>query len=261
LDHDTVTRFLHEGFVVLRGFFDPRRIHELAGEAARQLAADERRERAGLALGRIALERTARLWERSEPLRGLTFDRPLARIMCDLLHVDGVRIIGDDVFLKPVGSRVTSWHCDQMFLPIDRDQFASAWIPFHEVTVDCGALTYAIGTHRQPLLEPYGPLRGEALRHLWFANQLRLRGVRRATVEAQPGDVLIHHGRTLHMAHRNRSGTARLAFGIHYVDARSRFVTPVSSAQREHVETSDWTSLRPGDEIDVDTAPIAFHRG
>jgi hypothetical protein len=260
LDQGAIKRFFCDGFIALRGFFAADLIRGLADEASRRLVEDEERELAGRAHGRVAFERTARLWERSPALRALTFDGRLARVVCDLLHVDGVRVIGDDVFHKPVGSRVTSWHCDQSFLPIDRDQFISAWIPFHAVDADCGALVYGVGTHHRRLPDPHLAFRGESLHHLWFSNQLRLRGVRRATIAAAPGDVLLHHGRTLHMAHRNRSDAGRLAFGIHYVDVRSRFVRPMSQVQREHVETSDWMQLQPGDEIDVATAPIAFHR-
>ena len=260
LDCDLVADFLRDGFIVLRGFFSPDEMAKYHAAARTCFEEDGEREISGRSLGRVALERTARLWQRSHVLSALTFDERLARAACDLLHVEGVRVIGDDIFCKPARGRVTSWHADEMFVPIDRTQFVSAWIPFAPVTRGCGAMVYASGTHRTSFARPRGIFAGETLSHLWYLAQLRGDGRQLHTIEAQPGDVLMHHGRTMHMGCSNASGKPRLAFGIHYVDVHSRFVLPLNSMQEAHVTESSWDTLRPGDEIDVDAAPIAFSR-
>lgn len=260
IEPSLVARFLTDGFVLLRGVFDPAAIATIGADALLAIDAGEADERTGPSLFPSALDRTGPLWERSPSLRTLTLDQRLARIVCDLLHVDGVRVIGDDVFCKPPGGRETRWHSDVTFVPIDREQFVSVWIPFRPAFADNGAMVYAAGTHRNPLPAPPPGMRGEMLSHHWYAAQLRGQNVRTVVVEAAPGDVLVHHARTLHMAQANSSRAGRVAFGIHYVDARARLVAPTNPMHVQTVASSGWAGLAPGDELDVASAPVVFHR-
>ena len=256
----TLQFFQHHGYTVVRGFFPKARIASLSDELLYLHRTAEQREYCGETFGRISFIRTAHLWLRSPAVRSLAFDERLAELACDLLQIDGVRIIGDDIFYKPVNARVSSWHFDRDFVPIDREHFVSIWIPVTPASRSSGAMAYASGTHLRALPRPRWPFRHEVTSHLWYQAQTRLRGVNVDTVPADVGDVLIHHGRTLHKAHPNRSSSPRIAFGIHMVDARSRFVEPANRAQVMHVRECGWSSLKEGDEIEVPLAPVVYQR-
>ena len=255
-----VRSFRRRGYAVFRGFFTEAQIAELAEAVLLDYQTAQDRERCGVVRNRVSFIRAEQFWLRSTVARRFTFDQRLAALVCDLLGVDALRLISDDVFFKPSSARVSSWHFDRDFVPIDRDHFASIWIPLTPTTRRSGAMAYAAGSHTRPLARPRGLLKHEVLSHVWYQAQTRLRGVSVDTIEASVGDILIHHGCTFHMAHPNLAADARVAFGIHVVDARSKFVTPANVEQQRHVDTSGWSAMREGDEIESPRSPIIYQR-
>jgi ectoine hydroxylase-related dioxygenase (phytanoyl-CoA dioxygenase family) len=256
----TVAAFRAHGFVVLKSFFTPLEIGELRHAVLEEYRSDPAPEIAGKTLGQISFRRSALLWRRNEAVRRFAFNPRLASVACDLLGVRGVRLLTDDVFYKEPRTRVSSWHCDRDFVPIDRDGFVSIWIPLQPTTPRTGTLAYSAGSHVVRVLRPAGRLRHERTSHFWFEHLLRVRGLKIVPVKADVGDVLIHHSRTFHMAFPNHAATPRVAYGLHLFDASARFAEPVSDLQRQHVRECDWSSLNPGDLVDVATAPLVFER-
>jgi hypothetical protein len=255
-----ITRFRSLGFSIRRAFFSPAEIASLATVALSAFHADLHPEIAGQTYGKASFKRSFNLWQRFDEIRAFAFDQRLTRFIADLLGVDALRLLGDDVFYKEPDARVSSWHFDREFVPIDRDAFVSVWIPFQQVKKESGCLAYASQSHTE---EPWNPpfyLRHEIARHVWFEQSLRFRGHSIVPIEADVGDVLVHHGRTYHMAFANRTSLARAAYGLHFIDARSRFIAPSSALQEQHVAECAWDTLRPGDEVDVPTCPIVFDR-
>jgi hypothetical protein len=252
--------FRRHGYVAIRSFFTTAQIFALADALKELHELPDHREYCGLTRGRISFIRTAHLWSRSSIVRDLAFDQRLGKLVCDLLGVEGVRLISDDLFYKPPRARVSSWHYDREFVPIDRDDFVSVWIPLTPATKSSGALAYASGSHTEKLPKPRWPFRHEVLSHLWYQAFTRLHGTSIETVPVDVGDILIHHGRTLHKAHANNDLDARIAFGINIVDARSKFVAPTNKEQIQHVEAYGWSTLKNGDEIAVPLAPVVYQR-
>jgi ectoine hydroxylase-related dioxygenase (phytanoyl-CoA dioxygenase family) len=253
-----VAAFRTNGFVVLRRFFTPAEIDTLRQAVLEQYYLDPAPEIAGKTLGKISFRRSAQLWRRSDVIRRFAFDPRLAGMACQLLGVRGVRMLTDDVFFKEPRTRVSSWHCDRDFVPIDRDSFVSIWIPLQPTTRLTGTLAYGAGSHAVRVLRPPGRLRHERTSHFWFENVLRGRGHDIVAVPADVGDVLIHHSRTFHMAFPNRAATPRVAYGLHLFDASARFAEPINDEQRLHVDECEWTSLNPGDLVDLHTTPLVF---
>ncbi|GAC1301736.1 MAG: phytanoyl-CoA dioxygenase family protein [Vulcanimicrobiaceae bacterium] len=257
---DAVRFFRENGYAVLRGFFTPAETDRLASGALSYHNAKTDLMHVGVTHHGRSFERSYDVWQQSEIARSVAFDPNLARICSDMLGCDALRIISDDVFVKRPGDRVSNWHYDRAFVPIDNDRFLSVWIPLADVTHDMGALAYAAGSHKRRYVSPRKPFTGQIRGHLWYETQMRLRKERVERIEATRGDVLIHHGNTLHMAGANSSDRARIAYGIHYVDARSRFVVPGNDNQRVHVRDAKWDSLRPGDEIETTSSPVVYSR-
>jgi len=246
---------------VLRGIFTELEVTRLAAEALSYHYAKTDRMHVGVTHHGRSFERSYDVWRQSEAARAVAFDPALARICSAMLGCDDIRIISDDVFLKRPGDRVSNWHYDRKFVPIDNDRFLSVWIPLADVTHDMGTMAYVPGSHERHYVEPRKPFTGQIRGHLWYETQIRLRNEPIERIEARRGDVLVHHGNILHMAGANTSDRSRIAYGVHYADARSRFVEPVNEDQRVHVRDAKWNALRPGDEIETASSPIVCSPG
>lgn len=258
---DQAVRFFRKhGYAVLRGFFTESEIERLSASARAFHEATQEPVHVGVTHHGRSFERSYDLWRESDDVRSFAFDPGLARICSEMLACDAVRIITDDVFYKRPGDRVSNWHYDRKFVPIDNDRFLSVWIPLVDVTHDMGTLGYVDASHAHRFAEPRRPFTGQIRGHLWYEAQIRLQRKRVSQIEAKRGDVLIHHGNTLHMAGANRSDRPRIAYGLHYADARSRFAAPVNENQRVHVRNANWDGLRPGDEIETASSPIVYSR-
>ncbi len=255
-----VRDFRENGFAVIKNFFSDDEIARLARVAVSMHDAKRTRIEAGETRGRISFTRTHQLWQQSDIVRDVAFASDLLGLVSEMLDCQSLRVIDDDVFEKRPGDRVSKWHYDRKFVPIDSDRYLSIWIPLVDVSHEMGTMAYVRGSHQQAYPEPRKPLAGEVRGHLWYATQFALRRKRIERIEARRGDVFFHHGNTLHMAGANRSAERRLAYGLHFADARSRFVTPMNDSQRVHVHDAGWDHLQPGDEIESPTSPEIFDR-
>ena len=118
-----LTEAVHrDGHGVLRGAVgDPivRRAHRDARveveralhEAAEAPDAEER--------GPIDYHSVVNLCDRSRALRDVVFAPELARRAAETLGVQRVRLLYDQLFVKPPGAMVTMWHQDQVYWPVD----------------------------------------------------------------------------------------------------------------------------------------------
>ncbi len=161
-----------------------------------------------------------RLWETNEVVRELTCAPGLAGIAAQLLNTAGVRLWQDQALYKEAGGLETTPHQDQTFWPIGEEGLISAWIPFDDVTLTNGAMSYVPGSHRAGRLkvvdithttDPYDILKDPALR-----------GAVPEVVEVSAGSVVWHHGLTVHQAAANLSSTTRRVFTIVYVSSDAR---------------------------------------
>lgn len=156
-----------------------------------------------------------RLWETCPTVRELSCDPGLAGIAAQLLGTPSVLLWQDQALYKEPGGRETTPHQDQTFWPIGKAPLVSAWIPFDDVPVDGGAMSYVSGSHRKGGLrvvdithstEPYNILDDPALAELALE-----------TVTAKAGSVTWHHGFTVHQATANTRNETRRVFTIVYI--------------------------------------------
>lgn len=158
------------------------------------------------------------LWEDFPGVGGLTFHQTLGAALGALLGAEKVRLWHDQALYKEAGGRETEAHQDHAYWPIAEDDTITAWIPLGPVDHETGCMGYVPGSHRADLE---------------FVDIFRKTGagadlMARQTAEpvycpAEPGDVLFHHGRTVHMAKPNRTGkTRRVYTGIFFKDGCTR---------------------------------------
>lgn len=242
-----IEAYRRDGFVAVRGLIDPAELAPLAAEVdaavARRKARDMRRLEEKSRYEQSFLQ-CQYLWEDSPGVRPLTFHAAVCRTAAALMGARAVRLWHDQALYKEAGGKSTQAHQDHPYWPIAEDDTITAWIPLIPVDRETGCMGYVPGSHLDERQfvdifagdESAGP-------------QIEDRAV---FVPAGPGDVLFHHGRTMHMALPNRSGQTRRAYtAIYFADGCTR------SAGRMHPSV-DRMGIAIGARIDGAATPIAW---
>lgn len=202
---------------------------------------------------------TARL----NTLRRLALHGCLPEIPAALLGSKEVRFFGDQMFVKEPGTRErTAFHQDATYFPIDGQQCCVLWVPTDPVTAETGAMQYVRGSHKT----------GKLYKPNVFVSQTPLPGAEGellpdieghpedfdvVSFDVEPGDVLVHHYKTVHGAGGNLSRyQVRRAISIRYCGDDIRVVDrPWAPAQLHQRHP-----LAPGAALSGPDYPIVWLR-
>ena len=161
-----------------------------------------------------------RLWETSATVSALSCDARFAGVAAQLLGVDGLLLWQDQALYKEPGGRATTPHQDQTFWPIGDTPLVSAWIALNDVTAQHGAMAYVPGSHR------VGPMPVVDITHRTdpydILNDPALQETPPQLVEVNAGDVIWHHGFTVHQARANQTTQMRRVFTMVYISDQGR---------------------------------------
>lgn len=189
---------------------------------------------------------------------------PLPAIAAALLRSQSVWLVEDSVLVKEPGSpHRTQFHTDLGYFHLRGAQLCTTWVPLDATGPASGMVQYLPGSHRlshdyrpnhfvdpTPLPDTVGEVVPDILADPALAGAL-------ITVEALPGDVVIHHARTIHGGPANSSTTRRRAISVRYGGDDVRHLrkpgVPVSRWQQAAVDGTpladpDWPlvhSARP----------------
>lgn len=232
---DLATRYRRDGFVHAKGLI-PREEIEALGKAVDHAVA-VRKARDTRALDeKTPYEQSfiqcQYLWEDFTEVRPLTFHPGLGEALGALLGAEQVRLWHDQALYKEPGGRETEAHQDHAYWPIAEDDTITAWIPLMPVDHETGCMGYVPGSHRAELafVDIFrSPGAGEEL--------LARQAAEPVFIPCEPGDVIFHHGRTVHLAKPNRSGRMRRAYtAIYFKDGCTRSTDrPHPSVERDRV--------------------------
>lgn len=204
-------------------------------------------------------------WQRIDEYRQFMFDSPAAEIAAELMESTTVRIFHEHVLVKEPGTdKVTPWHHDQPYYPVDGRQVCSLWIPLDPVGIET-CPEFIAGSHN------WGR---------WFTPR-RFTGTDyqredsdHETVpdidahrdeydirhwDLQPGDAIAFHYLTVHGAPSNRSATHRrrgfaarfLGDDTVYAERAGDISPPFPGLEQR---------LKPGDPMHADEFPLVFTR-
>lgn len=129
---------------------------------------------------------------------------------------------GAEWFNKPPGTQhITPPHQDNFYFCLTPPSVLTMWLALDSVDEENGCLRYLPGSHLR------GVCPHSLTTTLGFSQGVDDYGEDERTSEvaisAQPGDVLIHHGNTIHRADANRSSTRqRRSFGMVFHGESSR---------------------------------------
>ncbi len=167
---------------------------------------------------------------------------PGCEIAGALLQSEKVRFFNDQIFVKEARTPDrTAFHQDATYFEIDGDQCCVLWIPVDPVQLEAGAMLYLRGSHRDGRL--YQPnvfmtqtvlpgSAGEPLPDI----EGHMEDYDLIYFDTEPGDVLVHHYRTIHGAGGNTTRyQVRRAASLRYCGDDIRFkVRPWAPKQLHH---------------------------
>lgn len=113
---------------------------------------------------------------------------------------------GVEWFNKPPATQhITPPHQDNFYFCLTPPLVLTMWLALDVVDDENGCMRYIPGSHRQGI-RPHARTKTLGFSQ-GIADYSDADRNREAAIHAQPGDLLIHHGNTIHTAHANRSTT------------------------------------------------------
>lgn len=198
-------------------------------------------------------------WLIQDEFRDFALRSPLPEIVASLLQSSEVRLYEDSVLVKEPGTQEkTGFHQDMAYFHLDGDLVCTTWVPLDVVTEEMGAVRFVVGSHRDET----------TYRPNMFVSDMAIPGTEGAEVpdydrmvgeariisfDTSPGDLTVHHARTIHAASGNRSRTQRRrAISVRYTGDGTRFRVVPGSPMKSHHST-----LVEG-ELLTDDCPLAW---
>lgn len=284
---DEVATFWRDGVVCLRQvlpveWLDHMAAHveeALASRATTDLSAfgDELARTAGAsrlvddAVGRAGVPRGHFLagtdhWREQPAFLDFAVASPLPEIVAALLRSEHVWFYEDSVLVKEPGTQEkTAFHQDMAYFHLAGDLVATTWVPLDAVDASTGAVRFVVGSHRDRT----------AYRPNTFVTDLSLGGddavdvpdydapehrervgaAQIVSFDTEPGDITVHHARTIHGAHANASATRRRrAISVRYAGDGTTF-RPVPGLEKPH-----HAGMAAGAPLDPEACPPAWPR-
>jgi ectoine hydroxylase-related dioxygenase (phytanoyl-CoA dioxygenase family) len=218
LSDGVVESFSQDGFVATPDVFSAAELSMFASAVDDEVdvrTAHDSREVAQKSIYEQSFIQCMRLWETNAVVRDFVCDGRLASMAAQLLKVPSVRLWQDQALYKESGGRETTPHQDQTFWPIGDAPLVSVWIPFDAVTRDNGAMAYVPGSHLA------GGLRPVDITHTTepydILNDPKLLEREPKWMEVEAGEMIWHHGFTIHQASANNTPNTRRVFTVVFI--------------------------------------------
>lgn len=194
--------------------------------------------------GRFVSDLEAGRWHSG--LREFELSSSLPGVVAQVIGAHELRFYGDHAFLKEPGSLLqTGFHQDAPYFPFEGELVAVCWVPVDRVTRESGAMRYVRGSHRWREYSPTSLITLDATHETRAPLLPQITDTDFDVVQfnAEPGDVIIHHPRTVHGAGGNTSERRRLAVSIRYCGEDVRWVKKATNVPMKRL-TKMWAIPR-----------------
>lgn len=250
LDPAQIEAFRRDGFLHAKGLVDRAEIAALGAEVDQAVALRTREDGRRLE-DKSPFEQSFTMcqsvWEDFPQVGRLTFHPRIAGAAAELIGAERLRLWHDQALYKQAHARETEMHQDHPYWPIAQRDALTAWIPLMDIDEGNGAMGYIPGSHLgdETFIDVFtSPGQG----HAFEATQTQ----KPVFVACGPGDVIFHHGSTIHLARPNRSDAARRVHtAIYFADGCTR------APGRAHYVV-DREQIAEGAVIDGRATPIAW---
>ncbi len=247
---DQAARFRRDGFLHVPGVLEPEELARF-GPAVDEAVAVRKRGDTRTLDEKTPYEQSflqcQYIWEDFPGVRPLTFHPRIGQLAAALIGAARIRLWHDQALYKEAGGRETEPHTDQPYWPIAETDTITAWVPLSDVDEVSGWMGYVPGSHHAKaefidIFQTTGA--GESLVAKFTASPVFVR--------CGPGDVIFHHGSTVHMAKANRSAATRRVYtAIYFRDGCTR------GGERAHPSV-DRDAIAVGAVIDGGGTPIVW---
>jgi len=173
------------------------------------------------------------LWEDHPAVGALTFHPKIAGTAAALIGAERLRLWHDQALYKEAGARETEMHQDHPYWPIAEREALTAWIALVDIDETNGAMGYIPGSHLGDI-EYIDVFTSPGAGHAFEKKQTK----KPVFVSCKAGDVVFHHGATIHTARPNRSAeTRKVHTAIYFRDGCTRGdARPHHALEREHID-------------------------
>ncbi len=201
-------------------------------------------------------------WREQPEFLEFSVRSPLGPIVAGLLRSERVWFYEDSVLVKEPGAHEkTAFHQDMAYFHLEGDLVCTTWVPLDPVSAATGAVRFVAGSHRDRTkyrpnmfvttmalpdtegadVPDYDERRGEA---------------RIISYDTEPGDITVHHARTIHGAYANASPTQRRrAISVRFAGDGTVYAPVPNAFPKPH-----HASMRPGQPLDEACCPLAWPR-
>ena len=189
---------------------------------------------------------------------------PLGPIVARLLRSEQVWLYEDSVLVKEPGTyEKTAFHQDMAYFSLVGELVCTTWVPLDPVTAESGAVRFVVGSHRDRtqyrpnFFVTTMPIPGSVGAEVPdFGADERVGSARIVSFDTEPGDLTVHHARTIHGAYANKSATQRRrAISVRYAGDGTVF-TPVAGG----LAKAHHRDARAGESLDPALFPVAWPR-
>ncbi len=248
---DQVCRFRRDGFLHAPRVLDPGELAQFGAAVDEAVAVRKRGDTRRLdekSPYEQSFLQCQYIWEDFPGVRGLTFHPKIGELAAALIGAPRIRLWHDQALYKEAGGRETEAHTDQPYWPIAETDTITAWVPLSDVDEVSGCMGYVPGSHHTKaefidIFQATGA--GESL-------VAKFADTPPVFVRCAPGDVIFHHGSTVHMARANRSAATRRVYtAIYFRDGCTR------GGERPHPSV-DRDAIAIGAVIDGGATPIVW---
>lgn len=262
LDTKQLESWEKDGFVLIRGFLDPKVGQQMEDETIAAIRADPPSNHLGqpayiLANGMLVQpeSQVPPRAEMPEDFVAKVFNTHLAGAAHDFAVSDRAAsvvasILGDDIdvfqsmfILKNPGAWGQPWHQDSYYFNFDQQPQVGLWLAISEATLENGCLSVLPGSHDNPVL-PHVPDRRNGANQ-GYLEILGLDESEAVPVLMNPGDLLVFNSYLLHRSVDNCGTARRAAMVYHYGRSNSvNLGTPEVQAMQARV--TKWIPVRRG---------------
>lgn len=179
-------------------------------------------------------------WRVHEEFRAFALDSPLPVIVAQVLRSATVWLYEDSVLVKEPGTQErTGFHQDLSYFHVVGERVCTTWVPLDEVDATSGAVRFVVGSHRDATeWRPNMFVSDMAIPGTVGADVPdydRIDGVRIVSFDTRPGDLTVHHARTIHGAGANtRPDRRRRAISVRYAGDGTVFRRRAGVPEKAH---------------------------
>ncbi|MCY3978310.1 MAG: phytanoyl-CoA dioxygenase family protein [Chloroflexi bacterium] len=256
LDTAKVNEYREKGYVKLEGIITGEPLayyRELIGLAVGHRFKDDHRALAEKRVYEQSFLQAFNLWPHYPAIAEFVQCRRFAEVARQMLNVDGVKLWFDQALYKEPGGRITDYHVDAAFWPLQpAAKTTTIWMALVDVPVERGCMAFAAGSHR---LSPDAEFVDifNAQEEIAIGDNVRHYPWEWAPLEQ--GDCTFHSGLVYHRAGGNRTNAMREAMTIAYMTADARFDWPQSNPEAERRHGFATEGLQRGDLLESSFAP------